>query len=289
MQLVAFTVLSSTLLLLAVIHSVYLQPDCSQAESCDLCVGDSMLNLTGCVWRLCPNGNDTGMCVTDEGDSADNGMNCSWTRVSELCTVVESVAAGGGKTVSGDDSNTNSSPEFSQAKFDMSSFIGGIILVLCLQAGGFFAMRFLKSKEQSSYDPIEQPQWRQDKWRTSRRCREGQQNGDSSGYDDKNLFSSPFFPLSFFWSGPCVYPLGDGCVCTRTYSQNTALCNKCLCMSSLQYLQFTISVLDARSSKTLISAEFYATTLWSYNSPYTLNYSNLGVYTVINSVVQLYY
>ncbi|XP_035762480.1 CD164 sialomucin-like 2 protein isoform X2 [Neolamprologus brichardi] len=144
MQLVTFTVLSSTLLLLAVIHSVYLQPDCSQAESCDLCVGDSMLNLTGCVWRLCPNGNDTGMCVTDEGDSADNGMNCSWTRVSELCT--------------GDDSNTNSSPEFSQAKFDMSSFIGGIILVLCLQAGGFFAMRFLKSKEQSSYDPIEQPQ-----------------------------------------------------------------------------------------------------------------------------------
>ncbi|XP_025758135.1 CD164 sialomucin-like 2 protein isoform X2 [Oreochromis niloticus] len=154
MQLVAFTVLSSTLLLLAVIPSVYLQPDCSQAESCDLCVGDSMLNLTGCVWRLCPNGNDTGMCVTDEGDSADNGMNCSWTRVSELCTVVESVAAGGGETVSGDDSNTNSSPEFSQAKFDMSSFIGGIILVLCLQAGGFFAMRFLKSKEQSNYDPM---------------------------------------------------------------------------------------------------------------------------------------
>lgn len=52
----------------------------------------------------------------------------------------------------GDGSNTNS--EFSQAKFDMSSFIGGIILVLCVQAGGFFAMRFLKSKEQSSYDPM---------------------------------------------------------------------------------------------------------------------------------------
>lgn len=54
----------------------------------------------------------------------------------------------------GDGSNTNSSPEFSQAKFDMSSFIGGIILVLCVQAGGFFAMRFLKSKEQSTYDPM---------------------------------------------------------------------------------------------------------------------------------------
>ncbi|KAL7381794.1 hypothetical protein ABVT39_011361 [Epinephelus coioides] len=144
MQQLAWKIICSSLLLLAVVPFVYSQSDCSQAESCDLCVGNSMLNLTGCVWRLCPTGNDTGMCVTDGGDSADNGMNCSWTRVSELC--------------SGDGSSTNTSPEFSQAKFDMSSFIGGIILVLCVQAGGFFAMRFLKSKEQSSYDPIEQPQ-----------------------------------------------------------------------------------------------------------------------------------
>lgn len=48
----------------------------------------------------------------------------------------------------------SSGPQFSQAKFDMSSFIGGIILVLCVQAGGLLAMRFLKSKEQSSYDPM---------------------------------------------------------------------------------------------------------------------------------------
>ncbi|XP_033493620.1 CD164 sialomucin-like 2 protein [Epinephelus lanceolatus] len=158
MQQLAWKIICSSLLLLAVVPFVYSQSDCSQAESCDLCVGNSMLNLTGCVWRLCPTGNDTGMCVTDGGDSADNGMNCSWTRVSELCSVVETVAAGGGESDSGDGSSTNTSPEFSQAKFDMSSFIGGIILVLCVQAGGFFAMRFLKSKEQSSYDPIEQPQ-----------------------------------------------------------------------------------------------------------------------------------
>uniref|UniRef100_A0A3Q3X5A8 CD164 molecule, sialomucin n=1 Tax=Mola mola TaxID=94237 RepID=A0A3Q3X5A8_MOLML len=93
--------------------------DCSRAESCDLCVGDSMLNLTGCVWRLCPDGNSS-LLLPPLGDG----------------------------------SKTNSSPKFSQAKFDMSSFIGGIILVLCVQAGGFFAMRFLKSKEQSSYDPM---------------------------------------------------------------------------------------------------------------------------------------
>lgn len=35
-------------------------------------------------------GNDVGMCVTDDGSYADSARNCSWTRVSELCT--------GGKT-----------------------------------------------------------------------------------------------------------------------------------------------------------------------------------------------
>ncbi|XP_017277908.1 CD164 sialomucin-like 2 protein [Kryptolebias marmoratus] len=158
MQHSVLRVLCWSLLLLAgvpFVHSQPSQPDCSQAESCDLCVGESMLNLTGCVWRLCPNGNDTGACVVDQGDSADSRKNCSWTRVSELCTAVETVAAGGSE---GDSGGEKSSPNFSQAKFDMSSFIGGIILVLCVQAGGFFAMRFVKSKEQSSYDPIEQPQ-----------------------------------------------------------------------------------------------------------------------------------
>ncbi|KAG7500873.1 hypothetical protein JOB18_032520 [Solea senegalensis] len=156
MQQSVMKVLCSALLVLAAVFSVYSQTDCSQAESCDLCVGDSVLNLTGCVWKLCPDDNDTGRCVVDEGDSADTSVNCSWTRVSELCSVVETVAEGGGEGDSGDKSK--SSTNFSQAKFDMSSFIGGIILVLCVQAGGFFAMRFLKSKEQSNYDPIEQPQ-----------------------------------------------------------------------------------------------------------------------------------
>uniref|UniRef100_A0A4W4G5L0 CD164 sialomucin-like 2 protein n=1 Tax=Electrophorus electricus TaxID=8005 RepID=A0A4W4G5L0_ELEEL len=37
--------------------------------------------------------------------------------------------------------------------FSMASFIGGIILVLVLQAGAFFAMRFLKTKD-SSYETM---------------------------------------------------------------------------------------------------------------------------------------
>ncbi|TMS18216.1 Synaptotagmin-like protein 1 [Larimichthys crocea] len=76
-------------------------------------------------------------------------LNCSWTRVSEVCAAVENQA-----NADIDDDTVQIDIQFSQAKFDMSSFIGGIILVLCVQAGGFFAMRFLKAKEQSTYDPI---------------------------------------------------------------------------------------------------------------------------------------
>lgn len=52
-----------------------------------------------------------------------------------------------------DDTTAGSTPEFSQASFDLSSFIGGIILVLVLQAGAFFAMRFLKTKD-STYETM---------------------------------------------------------------------------------------------------------------------------------------
>ncbi|KAM6959173.1 CD164 sialomucin-like 2 protein [Aplochiton taeniatus] len=141
--------LCSALLILTVVTTSYTQSsDCSQAQSCDLCVGDSTLNLTGCVWSLCDNDNATG-CVSDQDDS----QNCNVTNDAAMCTVVERAAEGEGGDSDGDNPDTDSS-EFSQAKFDMSSFIGGIILVLCLQAGGFFAMRFLKSKDNTTYDPM---------------------------------------------------------------------------------------------------------------------------------------
>ncbi|XP_046874848.1 CD164 sialomucin-like 2 protein [Hypomesus transpacificus] len=144
--------LGPILLLLAMVTTCHSQSsDCSQAESCDLCVGDSTLNLTGCVWRNCDSDNDTG-CVSDDVDFS----NCNVTNDAAMCTVVENAAEG--KDDSGSDDQSPAGSEFSQAKFDMSSFVGGIILVLCLQAGGFFAMRFLKSKDNSTYDPIEQPQ-----------------------------------------------------------------------------------------------------------------------------------
>ncbi|ROL48690.1 CD164 sialomucin-like 2 protein [Anabarilius grahami] len=73
--------------------------------------------------------NDT-RCMSDIEDSGG----CSVYNVTGMC-------------------QNNTSPEFSQASFDLSSFIGGIILVLVLQAGAFFAMRFLKTKD-STYETI---------------------------------------------------------------------------------------------------------------------------------------
>ncbi|XP_048057702.1 CD164 sialomucin-like 2 protein isoform X4 [Megalobrama amblycephala] len=118
--------------------------DCSQFDSCDGCIsGDPALNLTRCVWQSCNDGNDT-RCMSDIEDSGG----CSVYNVTGMCQNGGS-ADGGGKD--------NTSPEFSQASFDLSSFIGGIILVLVLQAGAFFAMRFLKTKD-STYETIDQPQ-----------------------------------------------------------------------------------------------------------------------------------
>ncbi|KAL0962088.1 hypothetical protein UPYG_G00335510 [Umbra pygmaea] len=140
----------AALLVLALVTTSQSQSDssdCSQAESCDLCVGDSTLNLTGCVWRVCGNDNNTG-CVS----SQDNIPNCNATDDPAMCTAIEIIIVTEGE---GDSDGSPSGSEFSQASFDLSSFIGGIILVLCVQAGGFFAMRFLKKDE--TYDPIEQP------------------------------------------------------------------------------------------------------------------------------------
>lgn len=44
-------------------------------------------------------------------------------------------------------------PEAQNAGFDGASFVGGIVLVLSLQAGAFFVLRFLKAKD-STYQTL---------------------------------------------------------------------------------------------------------------------------------------
>uniref|UniRef100_A0A673LHS0 CD164 molecule, sialomucin n=1 Tax=Sinocyclocheilus rhinocerous TaxID=307959 RepID=A0A673LHS0_9TELE len=81
-------------------------------------------------------GNDT-RCMSDTEDSGG----CSVYNETGMCQSEQKYTTPG------------SGPGFSQASFDLSSFIGGIILVLVLQAGAFFAMRFLKTKD-SSYETM---------------------------------------------------------------------------------------------------------------------------------------
>ncbi|XP_031442411.1 CD164 sialomucin-like 2 protein isoform X2 [Clupea harengus] len=133
-------VLLGTFVTLEVIQMISAQTaagdeDCSKMDSCDQCVSLSR-NLTPCVWRICDNDNNTG-CVSDTEDFQD----CNRLNETDMCA----------------DAKPAPAPELSQASFDLSSFIGGIILVLVLQAGGFFAMRFLKTKD-GTYETIEQPQ-----------------------------------------------------------------------------------------------------------------------------------
>ncbi|KAB5530933.1 hypothetical protein PHYPO_G00135030 [Pangasianodon hypophthalmus] len=118
--------------------------DCSQLDSCDQCTsGDPALNLTRCIWRSCDKDNNT-RCISDTEDPGE----CAVYNDTSSCPVSASFDDSGS-----DDSSSDSPQELSQASFDLSSFIGGIILVLSLQAGAFFALRFLKTKD-SSYETM---------------------------------------------------------------------------------------------------------------------------------------
>ncbi|XP_036372098.1 CD164 sialomucin-like 2 protein [Megalops cyprinoides] len=124
------------LILFGVMETCHCQApgDCSQLDSCDGCIaGDPSNNLTDCVWRQCDDDNATG-CAS----SSDDAQGCSIFNDTSMCS---------------DDATPEPPPVYSQAKFDLSSFIGGVILVLSLQAGAFFAMKFIRTKD-SSYETM---------------------------------------------------------------------------------------------------------------------------------------
>ncbi|XP_026883280.1 CD164 sialomucin-like 2 protein [Electrophorus electricus] len=113
--------------------------DCSDLDSCDRCTsGDPELNLTRCVWRNCDNDNNTG-CISD----MDEAGGCVVFNEKDSCPVIQAE----------DDTPKDEDDTPKAGGFSMASFIGGIILVLVLQAGAFFAMRFLKTKD-SSYETM---------------------------------------------------------------------------------------------------------------------------------------
>ncbi|XP_054576534.1 CD164 sialomucin-like 2 protein isoform X3 [Eptesicus fuscus] len=120
---------------------------CKQLKLCEHCVEeDRAHNLSGCVWEQCQP-EEPGHCV-DQAEVIQEG--CSVYNHSESCpaahhhpTYEPKTSTTGGPPV----------PEAHNPGFDGASFIGGMVLVLSLQAVAFFVVRFLKAKD-STYQTL---------------------------------------------------------------------------------------------------------------------------------------
>ncbi|NXC91753.1 C16L2 protein, partial [Cercotrichas coryphoeus] len=142
--------------------------ECGKLSSCEMCTGSSHPhNGTGCVWVG---------CGTPEEPAPGQGHGCravwqcpchpfhpfslslpspalkSHTEEPPRSHSKEPVTHPT-RTTTTTSAPLTGSPEFHPPGFDTASFIGGIVLVLCLQAGAFFVIKFIKSKD-STYQTL---------------------------------------------------------------------------------------------------------------------------------------
>ncbi|XP_052573220.1 CD164 sialomucin-like 2 protein isoform X2 [Peromyscus californicus insignis] len=121
------------------------QGGCKHLGHCERCV-DRAHNLSICVWQRC-GPEEPGHCVA-QAEVVKEG--CSVYNRSESCPASHHHPTHEPKT------STTGSPPVPEAHspgFDGASFIGGIVLVLSLQATAFFILRFLKAKD-STYQTL---------------------------------------------------------------------------------------------------------------------------------------
>ncbi|NWI67949.1 C16L2 protein, partial [Todus mexicanus] len=138
---------------------------CSELRSCETCTaGTASHNGTGCVWMGCGTPEEepeTGSCVQRGAAARET---CTLYNTSTLCRALkaptkepprshsEEPATHSPKTTTTSAPLTGS-PEFQPPGFDTASFIGGIVLVLSIQAVVFFVIKFIKSKD-STYQTL---------------------------------------------------------------------------------------------------------------------------------------
>ncbi|NWS43263.1 C16L2 protein, partial [Probosciger aterrimus] len=138
---------------------------CSELELCETCTGSpTSHNSTGCVWVLCGTSEEPekGSC-TRRGAAARE--TCVLYNTSTQCRVLKSPTGEPPQSHSKEPTTTHASrttststpltgsPEFHPPGFDTASFIGGIVLVLSVQAVVFFIIKFIKSKD-STYQTL---------------------------------------------------------------------------------------------------------------------------------------
>ncbi|XP_015987423.2 CD164 sialomucin-like 2 protein isoform X3 [Rousettus aegyptiacus] len=127
------------------------QGACTQLKLCEHCVeGDRAHNLSGCVWEQCRL-EEPGHCVA-QAEVVKEG--CSVYNHSESCPAAHHHPTYEPKTIT---TGNPLVPEAQNPGFDGASFVGGIVLVLSLQAVAFFVLRFLKAKD-STYQTLEENQ-----------------------------------------------------------------------------------------------------------------------------------
>uniref|UniRef100_A0A8C4VUW4 CD164 molecule like 2 n=1 Tax=Gopherus evgoodei TaxID=1825980 RepID=A0A8C4VUW4_9SAUR len=131
--------------------------ECKQLEPCERCIeGDASQNITGCVWMRCGATEEPGTCI-GKGDATKETCSiynrecgitrvCAWHQapVTLLLLPPPGMTAGPPLTTT---------PEFRPPGFDSASFVGGIVLVLSVQAVFYFIVKFLKSKD-STYQTL---------------------------------------------------------------------------------------------------------------------------------------
>uniref|UniRef100_G1RER2 CD164 molecule like 2 n=2 Tax=Nomascus leucogenys TaxID=61853 RepID=G1RER2_NOMLE len=121
------------------------QGACKQLEVCEHCVeGDRARNLSGCLWEQC-RPEEPGHCVA-QAEVVKEG--CSIYNLSEACPAAHHHPTYEPKTVTTGEEPP--SPEAHSPGFDGASFVGGVVLVLSLQAVAFFVLRFLKAKDSTT-------------------------------------------------------------------------------------------------------------------------------------------
>ncbi|XP_030320366.1 CD164 sialomucin-like 2 protein isoform X1 [Calypte anna] len=136
---------------------------CRELRSCETCTASTAShNSSGCVWVGCgtPEEPGAGSCM-QRGVAARE--TCELYNTSTLCPAAlksptEEPPRSHSKEPTHPPRTTTSapltgSPEFHPPGFDTASFIGGIVLVLSVQAVVFFIIKFIKSKD-STYQTL---------------------------------------------------------------------------------------------------------------------------------------
>nr|XP_005302052.1 CD164 sialomucin-like 2 protein isoform X2 [Chrysemys picta bellii] len=145
--------------------------ECKQLEPCEKCIeGDASRNITGCVWTRCGAAEEPGPggCI---GKGEATKEMCSIYNVTATCPARRSPTKEPPRASTKETQHVSTkepeiltpgttagpprtaTPEFRPPGFDSASFVGGIVLVLSVQAVFYFIVKFLKSKD-STYQTL---------------------------------------------------------------------------------------------------------------------------------------